>query len=181
MVSGVASYGGVSDVPVVGQRYCTEFLISVPGDPRGPGSSAIETELVLPPNTSIDTTAPIRRFGQPRGASTFTELTGSNWSFDGSSGPYGPSHASPSALHTGGLSFVFRPMATGQLFDIFVPVTSSHPLVGAASPADGSPADRRHGCVRESGLEHGAANVFASSNGSARLVYFTRPAATPFW
>ena len=35
MVSGVASYGGTAGVPVVGQRYYTAFLVSVPGDPNG--------------------------------------------------------------------------------------------------------------------------------------------------
>src|SRR5436305_13418848 len=43
MVSGVASYGGTAAVPVVGQRYYTPFLVSVPCDPCGPGSSAIES------------------------------------------------------------------------------------------------------------------------------------------
>src|SRR5437764_14632843 len=139
MVSGVASYGGTAGVPVVGQRYYTAFLVSVPGDPCGPGSSAIETDVVLPPNTTIDTSAPIRCFGQPRGASTFTELTTASWSFDGSSGPYCPTHATPSSLHSGGWSLGFRPLANGQLFQIFVPVITTHQLVGAgASPADGS-------------------------------------------
>src|SRR5450759_5849452 len=71
MISGIASYGGTAGVPVVNQRYYTAFLVSVPGNPCGPGSSAVETDVVLPPNTTIDTSAPIRCFGEPSGASTF--------------------------------------------------------------------------------------------------------------
>src|SRR5436305_6080222 len=49
-------------------------------------SSDLETDLVLPPHASVDTSSPIRCFGQPRNASTFVELTGTSWSFNGSSG-----------------------------------------------------------------------------------------------
>jgi hypothetical protein len=138
MVSGIASYGGVTGIPQVGQRYYTSFLVSIPGNPCGPGSSSVATDLVLPPNTEVDTSAPIRCFGQPRNASTFVELTGGSWSAFGASGPYCPTAASPSSLQSGALSFGFRPLASGQLFEIFVPVKSTAPLVGiGASPADG--------------------------------------------
>src|SRR5262245_11047917 len=104
MVSGVAEYGGLTDVPRVGQQYWTAFLVSIPGDPCGTGSSAVETDLVLPPNTSVDTSLPIRCFGQPSGASTFEELTNGTWSFMGQTGRYCPTQATASALHQGGLS-----------------------------------------------------------------------------
>ena len=146
MVSGVASYGGTAGVPVVGQRYYTAFLVSVPGDPCGPGSSAIETDVVLPPHTTIDTSAPIRCFGQPRNASTFVELTGTIWSFNGSSGPYCPTHATPSALHSGGWSLGFRPLASGQLFQIFGAGVTASCIVGKPAPAEVITA-RLHGDV----------------------------------
>jgi hypothetical protein len=184
MVSGVASYGGTQGVPVVGQRYYTAFLVSVPGDPCGPGSSAIETDVVLPPNTSIDTTAPIRCFGQPRGASTFGEITGGTWSFLGSSGPYCPTHATPSSLHTGAWSLGFRPIANGQLFEIFVPVITTHQLVGAgASPADGFRwLTDSTGVYANPGLSTVWANVFPSgTSGTTPYVYFAHAPAIPFW
>jgi hypothetical protein len=185
MVSGVASYGGTQGVPAVGQHYYTAFLVSVPGDPCGPGSSAIETDVVLPPHTTIDPTAadPIRCFGEPRGASTFTELTGSSWSFMGSSGPYCPAQATPSSLHSGGWSLGFRPLATGQLYEIFVPVISDAPLVGAgASPADGFRwLTDATGVYANPGLSTVWANVVSGAGGSTPYIYFARPAATPFW
>src|SRR5258708_3044727 len=185
MVSGIASYGGTAGVPVVGQRYYTAFLVSVPGDPCGPGSSAIETDVVLPPHTPIDTNAPIRCFGEPRGASTFTELTGGNWSFNGSSGPYCPTQATQSSLHSGALSLGFRPLASGQLFQIFVPVISTQALIGIqASPADGFRwLTDSTGVYANPGLSTVWANVFSSSGGfgSTPYIYFARPAATPFW
>jgi hypothetical protein len=138
---------------------------------------------VLPPGTTIDASAPIRCFGQPRGASTFTELTGGSWSFNGSSGPYCPTRASPSSLHSGGWSLGFRPLATGQLFQIFVPVVSTQQLVGAGtSPADGFRwLTDATGVYANPGLSTVWANVFSGTNGSTPFVYFARPAATPFW
>ena len=183
MVSGVASYGGTAGVPVVNQRYYTAFLVSVPGDPCGPGSSAIETDVVLPPNTTIDTSAPIRCFGEPRGASTFIELTGASWSFEGSSGPYCPTTATPSVLHSGGWSLGFRPLASGQLFQIFVPVISTAPLVGAGtSPPDGFRwLTDATGVYANPGLSTVWANVFAAPSGSSPFIYFAREPAIPFW
>jgi hypothetical protein len=184
MVSGVAEYGGLTDVPRVGQQYWTAFLVSIPGDPCGTGSSSVETDLVLPPNTSVDTSLPIRCFGQPSGASTFEELTNSTWSFMGQTGRYCPTQATPSAFHQGGLSFGFRPLATGQLFEIFVPVITSSTLVGAGhSPPDGFYwLTDATGVYANPGLSTVWANVFASGTGSAPFIYFARtPAAIPFW
>jgi hypothetical protein len=183
MVSGIASYGGTTGVPVVNQRYYTAFLVSVPGDPCGPGSSSIETDVVLPPNTAIDPTAPIRCFGEPRGASTFVELTGGSWSFDGYSGPYCPITATPSALHTGAWSLGFRPLASGQLFQIFVPVISTHPLVGiGTSPPDGFRwLTDATGVYANPGLSTVWANVFAAASGLTPFVYFAHEPAIPFW
>ncbi len=183
MVSGVASYGGTTGVPVINQRYYTAFLVSVPGDPCGPGSSAIETDVVLPPYTTIDTSAPIRCFGEPRGASTFVELTGGSWSFEGSSGPYCPTTATPSLLHSGAWSLGFRPLASGQLFQIFVPVKTTKPLVGAGtSPPDGFRwLTDATGVYANPGLSTVWANVFEASAGSAPFIYFAHDPAIPFW
>ncbi|HXD55994.1 MAG TPA: hypothetical protein VN618_14655 [Solirubrobacteraceae bacterium] len=183
MVSAVANYGGVKGVPVVGQKYWTSFLVSIPGDPCGPGSSSVETDVVLPPNTEVDGSRPIRCFGQPSGAHTFEELTGKGWSFDGYSGAYCPSAASPSSLHSGGLSFGFRPLATGQLFQIFVPVISSAPLVGAGhSPPDGFYwLTDATGVYANPGLSTVWANVFSAPSSGSPFIYFAHEPATPFW
>jgi hypothetical protein len=183
MVSGVGSYGGVKGVPVVNQRYYTAFLVSIPGDPCGPGSASVETDLVLPPHTVVDTTAPIRCFGEPSGSPTFQEITNELWSFDGYSGRYCPTEATPSALHSGALSFGFRPLASGQLFWIFVPVKSSAPLVGAGhSPPDGFYwLTDATGVYANPGLSETWANVFASPTGEGPFVYFAHDPAVPFW
>ena len=140
MVSGVASYGGLPAVPKVGQPYWTAFLVAIPGNPCGSGSSSVVTTLVLPPHTSVDSSRPIRCFGLPRNHDENTpwqDLAGQSWSFLGSSGPYCPTQPSISPYHQGGLQFGFRPLANGQLFWIFVPVTSDAELKGAAAPSPG--------------------------------------------
>ena len=43
MVSGIASYGGLDSVPKVGDPYWTAFLVSIPGNPCGTGSSSVVT------------------------------------------------------------------------------------------------------------------------------------------
>ena len=185
MVSGIAAYGGApgGGIPKVGDPYWTSFLISIPGNPCGPGSSSVQTELVLPPNTAVDTSRQIRCFGQPRNQNTFVELTGGSWSAFGSSGPYCPTSAGPGFYNPGALSFGFRPLASGQLFQIFVPVKSTGPLVGiGASPADGFRwLTNATGVYANPGLSTVWANVLPSGTPSGPFIYFTGPAAIPFW
>src|SRR3954451_25125244 len=52
MISGIASYGGLPSIPTVGAGYYTSLLLSVPGNPCGPGSSAVATDVLLPPGTT---------------------------------------------------------------------------------------------------------------------------------
>lgn len=187
MVSGVASYGGLPTVPKVGDAYWTAFLVSIPGNPCGSGSSSVVTTLVLPPHTSVDSARPIRCFGLPRNHDQNTpwqDLAGQSWSFLGSSGPYCPTQPSVSPYHQGGLQFGFRPLANGQLFWIFVPVKSTAPLVGAGT----SPPDAFRwltdatGVYANPGLSTVWANVFPAGLGTSPQVYFTRdPTVIPFW
>jgi hypothetical protein len=184
MVSGIASYGGAASIPAVGQSYYTSFLLSVPGNPCGTGSSAISTDVILPPGTSIDTSKPIRCFGVPRNQTAWQELTNATWSFLGSSGRYCPTGASPSALHGGAYNIGFRPIANGQLFQIFVPVKSSQALIGAA----GNPVHEFRwltdstGVYSNPGQSYVWANVLNQSSGSnGPFVYFANQAAAPFW
>jgi hypothetical protein len=185
MVSGIAAYGGApgGGIPKVGDPYWTSFLISIPGNPCGPGSSSVQTELVLPPNTSVDTSRQIRCFGEPRSQNTFVELTGGSWNAFGSSGPYCPSSAGPGIYNQGALSFGFRPLASGQLFQIFVPVKSTATLVGAGtSPADGFRwLTNATGVYANPGLSTVWANVLPGGTPSGPFVYFTGPPAIPFW
>jgi len=185
MVSGIGSYGGLKGVPVVGQRYYTAFLVSIPGDPCGPGSASVETDVVLPPHTSVDTGpgAPIRCFGSPKLGAPFEDITSQSWSFDGYSGRYCPTEATPSSLHSGALSFGFRPLASGQEFWIFVPVISSAPLVGAGhSPPDGFYwLTDATGVYANPGLSETWANVFSAPSGEEPFIYFAHQAAVPYW
>ncbi len=186
MVSGIAAYGGApgGGVPAVGQRYWTSFLISIPGNPCGSGSSLVQTELVLPPGTSVDSSAPIRCFGEPRNSNTFVELTGGSWSAFGGSGPYCPSAPGPAVYNQGALSFGYRPLASGQLFQIFVPVKSTQQLVGAGtSPADGFRwLTNATGVYANPGLSTVWANVFPAANSgvAVRLLRSARRPC-PFW
>jgi hypothetical protein len=182
MVSGIASYGGAPSIPAVGGSYYTSFLLSVPGNPCGSGSSAIGTDVILPPGTSIDESKPIRCFGQGRTESTFSEITNDTWSFLGSSGRYCPTSASPSSLHSGAYNIGFRPLANGQLFQIFLPVKSTQQLIGAAA----SPAHEFRwltdstGVYSNPGQSYVWANVLSGAS-STPFVYFANQAAAPFW
>ena len=70
MVSGIASYGGLDSVPKVGDPYWTAFLVSIPGNPCGSGSSSVVTTLVMPPNTQVDTSRQVKCYGLPRNTTT---------------------------------------------------------------------------------------------------------------
>jgi hypothetical protein len=186
MVSGIASYGGLSTVPKVGEQYWTAFLVSIPGNPCGSGSSSVVTTLVMPPSTTVDQSKQIRCFGLPRTAgSSWQELTNQSWSFLGSSGPYCPTQPSVSPYHQGGLQFGFRPLANGQLFWIFVPVKSSAPLIGAAGPSPGHGftwLTDATGVYANPGRSFVWANVLDSALGANPFVYFAQePAAIPYW
>ena len=105
MVSAIAGFGGTAGIPKVGDTYYASLLVSIPGNPCGSGSSVVGTDLVLPRGTTVDTSKPIRCFGQGRTASTFGELTGGNWGpFLGSSGPYCPASVGSSLTGTSGAS-----------------------------------------------------------------------------
>lgn len=187
MVSGIASYGGLDSVPKVGDPYWTAFLVSIPGNPCGSGSSSVVTTLVMPPNTQVDTSRQVKCYGLPRNHNDTTpwlDLTNESWSFLGQSGPYCAHQPTVSPYHQGGLQFGFRPLANGQLFWIFVPVKSTAQLVGAGhSPPDGFYwLTDATGVYANPGLSTVWANVFPSGAGGTPYVYFGRePGALPFW
>ena len=187
MVSGIASYGGLDSVPKVGDPYWTAFLVSIPGNPCGSGSSSVVTTLVMPPSTQVDMSRPVKCYGLPRNATNTTpwqDLTNGSWSFLGQSGPYCAAQPTISPYHQGGLQFGFRPLANGQLFWIFVPVKSTAQLVGAGhSPPDGFYwLTDATGVYANPGLSTVWANVFPSGAGGSPYVYFGRePGALPFW
>lgn len=187
MVSGVASYGGAPNGSLVhvGDKYWTSILVAVPGNPCGSGVSAIATDVLLPPGTTVDTSRPIRCFGLPIGSSTWGELTGGTWNHLGYSGSYCPASATPSIYMSGGVSVGFRPVASGQMFQVFLPViTPSQILVGTG---DNTHAFRWHtnatGVYANPGGSTVWAWTFPQSNGTqAPFVYFARePSAQPFW
>ncbi|MEA2424792.1 MAG: hypothetical protein QOH13_1202, partial [Thermoleophilaceae bacterium] len=192
MVSAIASYGGAPNGQVVhvGDRYYASVLISIPGNPCGSGSAFVGTDVVLPRGTSVDTSAPIRCFGQPRNANTFVELTGGNWSFtfangNTSTGPYCPDQVSGSLTGTpGAVGVGYRPLASGQLYQIFVPIKSTDTLQGIGH----SPTDEirwvlsSSGTYDNTGATYVWANVFPAGNGNTPFIYFARdPSVVPFW
>jgi hypothetical protein len=186
MVSGVASYGGLPNVPRVNDAYWTSLLVAIPGNPCGSGSASVNTDVALPPGTTVDTSRPIRCFGQGRTANTFSEITNEGWSFLGSSGRYCPTQATSSGLHPGAVSLGFRPLANGQLFQIFVPVKSAQQLVGIAT----SPTHEfrwftdSSGVYSNPGVSTVWANVFPATapGGGTPAVFFARdPTVVPFW
>ena len=188
MVSGSASYGGLPTVPRVGQPYWTGFLVSIPGNPCGSGSSSVVTTLILPPSTRVDTSRQVRCYGLPRVRDENTpwqDITNQSWSFLGSSGPYCASQPSISPYHQGGLQFGFRPLANGQFFWIFVPVISDAPLIGAGGPSPGHGftwLTDATGVYANPGRSFVWANVLDNALGSNPFVYFARePAAIPYW
>jgi hypothetical protein len=187
MVSGIASYGGLPSVPKVGDPYWTAFLVSIPGNPCGTGSSSVVTTLVMPPSTQVDTSRQVKCYGLPRNANATTpwqDLTNASWSFLNQSGPYCAAQPTVSPYHQGGLQFGFRPLANGQLFWIFVPVKSTAQLVGAGhSPPDGFYwLTDATGVYANPGLSTVWANVFPSGTPADPYVYFGRePGALPFW
>jgi hypothetical protein len=186
MVSGIASYGGLNGIPRVGDPYWTAFLVSIPGNPCGSGSANVVTTVILPPSTQVDSSRQIRCFGLGRTAGAqWGELTGGSWSFLGSSGPYCPSQPSISPYHQGGLQIGFRPLASGQLFWLFVPVKSSGPLIGAGGPSPGHGftwLTDATGVYANPGRSFVWANVLDGALGANPFVYFAQePAAIPFW
>jgi hypothetical protein len=188
MVSGSASYGGLPSVPKVGDPYWTAFLVAIPGNPCGSGSSSVVTTLILPPSTQVDSNRQIKCYGLPRVHDENTpwqDLGNQSWSFLGSSGPYCPTQPTTSPYHQGGLQFGFRPLANGQFFWIFVPVKSSAPLIGAGGPSPGHGftwLTDATGVYANPGRSFVWANVFSAGAPSAPFIYFARePAAMPFW
>jgi hypothetical protein len=186
MVSGVSSYGGLPGVPRVNDGYWTSLLVAIPGNPCGTGSSSVSTDVSLPPGTTVDTSRPIRCFGQPRTSNTFQEITNESWSFLGQSGRYCPTQATNSAQNPGALHLGFRPLANGQLFQIFVPVRSSQQLIGAAANPTQSFQwfTNASGVYTNPGVSSVWANVFPASTpgGNTPEVFFARePSVVPFW
>jgi hypothetical protein len=186
MVSGNASYGGLTRVPKVGDAYWTAFLVAIPGNPCGSGSSSVVTTLVMPPHTEVDSSRPVKCYGLPRNHTSTTpwlDLTNESWSFLGQSGPYCAHQPTISPYHQGGLQFGFRPLANGQFFWIFVPVKSSAPLVGAGhSPPDGFYwLTDATGVYANPGLSQVWATVLPAGN-SNPFIFFTRePPNQPYW
>ena len=182
MVSGVGSYGGApgNDVPRVGQPYWVSLLVSIPGNPCGAGSSSVATDLALPAYTSYDSSRPIRCFGTNRFSSDFFEVTNQTWNFLGQSGRYCPTGPTAAPI---GQRFGFRPLANGQMFEIFVPVTTTQPLHGAGGPDEFNWLTNATGVYANPYRSYIWANVFPATNGiSGPFVYFDHdPAAIPFW
>jgi len=182
MIGGVGSYGGApgNGVVKVNDPYWVSLLVSIPGNPCGTGVSSVATDLVLPKNTVYDPTRQIRCFATHRFSSDFLDATNETWNFLGHSGRYCPTGPSIAPI---GQNFGFRPLANGQLFEIFVPVKTTSTLAGAGGPDEFNWLTRASGVYANPGRSFIWANVFpASTSGTDPYVYFANdPAAIPFW
>ena len=187
MVSGIGSYGGTNGVVRVGDKYWASLLVSVPGNPCGTGSTGVVTELVLPRSTTVDPTRPIRCFYLPRNSTDtnqFVEVTGQTWSAFGSTGDICPATARPGVYHQGAQNIGYRPIPSGGMLEIFVPLTTSTPLAGSGGPDEINWLTDATGVYANPGRSGVWANVFPTSGSASTtpFVYFARePSAAPFW
>jgi hypothetical protein len=186
MVSGVGSYGGTNGVVKVGDEYWASLLISVPGNPCGSGSTVVSTELVLPRATTIDPTRAIRCFYLPRNSTNtnqFVEVTGQTWSAFGSSGDICPATPRP-GLYQGAQSIGYRPIPSGAMLELFVPLKTSAVLAGSGGPDEINWLTDATSVYANPGRSGIWANVFPTSGSASTtpFVYFARaPSAEPFW
>lgn len=186
MVSAISSYGGDSSGGVVrvGNEYWAAVMISIPGMPCGTGSTIVTTDLSLPPGTAYDPTRQIRCFGTPRMSNTWQELTGGTWDLRpigiNAVGPYCPTTATTSA--TGyGIGFGYRPLANGQIYQLFVPVKSTQTLVGMGNAMHKMTWSLTATGTYSNGATSVWTNVFQAGSSSPYMYFARQPAAVPFW
>lgn len=184
MVSAIGGYGGTDGVVQVGDKFWATVLISIPGNPCGPGSSGVISDLAIPPGAAYDPTRPIRCFFLSRTATStdqFQEVTGQRWAAFGGEGDICPASPQP-GTRPGTMNIGYRPIPSGTMLELFVPLVAN----GTASGTGGDVVDwvlDATGVYASPGLTRTAAYVFAgTSAGSAPFVYFARdPSAIPFW
>jgi hypothetical protein len=184
MVNGFVGYGGAPSGGAVrtGDKYWVTLTLGVPGNPCPHGSDIIATDLVLPPGTSYDGTRQVRCFSTPRHSNAWYESTNEGWDMRpigvnayGRTCPTGPT---PSASGYG-IGFDFRGLANGQMFEMFIPVTSSQVLSGGNSKFTWvvSPT-----LSYSPGSTSVGAFVMSSSAPTSPFLYFSRePSVVPFW
>lgn len=186
MVSAISSYGGDPGGTVVrvGNDYWAAVMISVPGNPCGTGSTLVTTDLSLPPGTSYDSARPIRCFGTPRNSNAWQELTGGSWDLRpigiNAFGPYCPTGATSSSTGNG-IGFGYRALASGQIYQLFVPVKSSQTLVGMGNSAHKMTWSITATGTYNSGQTSAWTHVFSAGNGSPSNYFARQPSAVPFW
>lgn len=181
MVQGSGSYGGLSGIPAVNQSYWVSFLVSVPGNPCGPGTSIVATDLRLPAGASYDASRAIRCFGKPRSSNDFIELTGGQWSAFGSTGDYCPTGPAVSSVDAGALNFGYRPVVNGQMFQIFVPVKSTQALNGIAGSHVFKWYSTATGVYDNPGWSNTWATVLSAPTGGSPQFIESKSGAQPFW
>lgn len=179
MTNGYSSYGGTNGVVGVGDQFWVSLTIGIPGNPCGSGSAGIQTDLFLPPGVQLDGSRGVRCFGVPRNSTNWVELTGGDWTYSPTiKGKYCENQLG--ALSASSFRVGFRVLASGQLFQVFVPVKATQVLTGApgqvfdwqvtSTAAYANPA-----------LTRSSAFVFNVS-GVTPSVFFSRaPSAIPYW
>lgn len=187
MTSAIGSYGGTSGLVRVGDRFWASLLVSTPGNPCPYGSAGVQTDLFLPPGTTIDTTRTVRCFVKPRDVNDLVngwyEATDESWSFPQlnmsgkvcTNGSIGPSTLAP-----GGYQLGYRLIPNGLMLKIFVPVIAGQTLTGS----NGQVFDWLVGssaAFNTPGLTRTSAFVFsAAANQTGPQFFFNREAST-YW
>lgn len=189
MTSAIGGYGGTQSVVGVNDQYWASLLVSTPGNPCGSGSAGLQTDVFLPPGTTVDTTRPVRCFYLQRNSNDVTNgwIDGTNetWAMQGvGSGRICPAGVGASTLAPGGSQIGFRPVPSGMMLKIFVPLKSSQALSGGAGQVIdwliGSTA-----AFETPGLSRTAAYVFSGisggTGGNPSVFFSQQPAAKPYW
>jgi hypothetical protein len=136
MVVSYTRYGGLDHIPKVGEQYYGSVVSAVTGNPCPWGYSYVAHEVLLPKGTSI-VPGSIQCIGTLRNGSV-QDITNQTWQDPTDSsrtGRYCPTGTSQ-GTH-GGQWLGFRPLASGQIFEIRFKLVSTQELKGAAaSPAD---------------------------------------------
>jgi hypothetical protein len=178
MVISYTRYGGLDHIPKVGEEYYGSIVSAVTGNPCPYGYTYVSAEALLPKGTQI-VPGSIQCIGQTRSGATEV-LTNSTWR-DPADNRYTGNYCqtTPSQGLHGGQFLGFRPLASGQIFEIRFKLTSSQQLKGAAA----SPADELGAYIQSTGVYSDTTaktwiNVLPAATTDPATVYTPNPPFT---
>jgi Thrombospondin type 3 repeat len=145
MVASYVRYGGLDHVPKVGEVYYGSIVTVIVGRPCPYGYSYVATEIFPPKDTEF--LGGIQCIGISSAGNT-SDLTNANWTdpSNGSTGRYCPAQAGTGQY--GGIGLGFRPLSSGQTFEVRFKLRSNSELKGAAA----NPVDDLTAAVHSTGV-----------------------------